>query len=157
MSLIENWLNVAGYPYQVSNLGNVRSKKTNKLLKPYLTNRGYLTVGFWTNGKKKRISVHRLVASAFLPNPDNLPQVNHIDCNKTNNCVSNLEWVSGSTNITHAYKTGLMKQKLTKEKVLKLFEYRKQGMSLRAVGKLLGVSHTAIWEVERNEDNAKTV
>lgn len=69
--------------------------------------KGYLTVRVAINRKSEDRSVHRLTALAFIPNPNNLPQVNHKDGNKRNNCVSNLEWVSNSQNQLHAYKHGL--------------------------------------------------
>lgn len=69
-------------------------------------------VGFWLNGKKKRLSIYRLVAQAFLLNPQNFPKVNHINGSKTDNCLCNLEWVSGKANISDAYQNGL-KRKLT--------------------------------------------
>ena len=146
----EYYEDVPGFSnYQISNLGNVWSKKTKKVLKPYLTNRRYLTVGFWCNGKKKRLSVHRLVAMAFIPNPKELPEVNHVNGIKTDNNLNNLEWSSRSSNVIHAFRTGLQKTKLSEKLVLKIRQYRKQGYSLREVGKLLGVSHATVWEVEK--------
>ena len=81
--------------YQVSSCGRVKSLKRKnvlkeKILKPYVDKDGYLTVAL--NNPRKTFLVHRLVAEAFIPNPDNLPQVNHKDENKQNNVVSNLEW-----------------------------------------------------------------
>lgn len=67
----------------------------------------YKVVNATVNGEKKSISVHRLVAMTFIPNPNNLPQVNHIDGNTRNNAVENLEWCTASENIRHAYRTGL--------------------------------------------------
>ena len=100
----EYWTDIEGYPnYLVSNLGNVWSKKTKRILKPYKTNRGSLTVGFWSDGKKKRLSIHWLVALAFLQNLNSLLEVNHIDGCKTNNNVCNLEWATGSNNVLYAY------------------------------------------------------
>lgn len=80
--------------YSVSNLGRVKSNYANKekILKPFLNKRGYLMVDIRHPGYRKSISVHRLVATAFIPNPDNLPEVNHKDEIKTNNSVDNLEW-----------------------------------------------------------------
>ena len=69
--------------------------------------RNYLFVTYMENGKQKMAYVHRLVADAFIPNPEGKPQVNHIDGNPMNNAVDNLEWVTGSENIIHAYRTGL--------------------------------------------------
>ncbi|MCC0179672.1 HNH endonuclease [Waterburya agarophytonicola K14] len=146
----EYWQTIEEFPnYLISNLGRVKSKKTRKILKPYKTNRGYLTVGFWLEGRKKRVSIHRLVAQAFLLNPGNLPEVNHINGCKTDNTLVNLEYCTRRSNVIHAFRTGLQKTKLSKKMVLKVFEYRKQGLSLREVGKLLGVSHSTIWEIEK--------
>lgn len=89
--------------YSVSDEGFVRNDKTGKILKPVPTKNGYLRVGL--NGKLYR--VHRLVADAYISNPDNYEQINHIDGDKTNNRVSNLEWCTCSQNIIHAYKNGL--------------------------------------------------
>ena len=100
--------------YAISNKGNVRNSNTGKILQPEVSNCGYLRVGMYYVKDEKRYhihgSVHRLVALAFIPNPDNLPQVNHKDGNKTNNKVDNLEWSSPSDNDYHAYATGLKKR-----------------------------------------------
>ena len=88
----EIWKDVQGYEgeYQISNLGNVFSVKSNKELK-ITDSHGYGSVMFCHDGKTKRCLVHRLVAEAFIPNPNDLPQVNHIDENKRNNRIDNLE------------------------------------------------------------------
>ena len=70
---------------------------------------GYKIVWMNIKGKQKHYYLHRLIAEAFIPNPDNKPQVNHIDGNKTNNNVENLEWVTSKENVHHAIRTGLMK------------------------------------------------
>lgn len=70
---------------------------------------GYLRVELWDRGRGKKHSIHRLLAEAFIPNPEGKPQVNHIDGDKTNNALSNLEWVTQSENQKHAYKIGLQK------------------------------------------------
>lgn len=110
----EIWKDIISYEgtYQVSNLGNVRSLHWNhsnkiRLLTPFL-NGGYLRVGFRTNNVLKNYLIHVLVANAFIPNPENKPQVNHKDGNKLNNSVSNLEWVSASENVIHAKKHNLI-------------------------------------------------
>lgn len=98
---------MSGYEelYQVSNLGNVRSLfRYKKQLKPCKNNIGYLYVNLYKNKKIKRLSIHRLVAKAFIDNPENLPQVNHIDGDKFNNNISNLEWVTASQNVSHRFK-----------------------------------------------------
>lgn len=95
----EIWLNIMGYEgqYQVSNTGYVRSIKRNRILKPTNIN-GYLQISLSNQGKIKKCLIHRLVAEAFLPNPNNLSQVNHKDENTFNNNVNNLEWCNVTYN-----------------------------------------------------------
>lgn len=94
------WKTIQGYEqYEVSNEGQVRNRKTGKILKQWKDKGGYLLVTLFRNGKQKWYLVHRLVAQAFIPNPNNLATVNHIDHNKENNSVSNLEWMSLEDNI----------------------------------------------------------
>lgn len=107
----EIWKDIEGYEglYQVSNLGNVRSlnwRKIGKVKNLYLKkqNRGYLHVELTKDGVRKAVTVHRLVATAFLPNPLNLPVINHIDENKENNRVDNLEWCTSNHNMMCYYK-----------------------------------------------------
>ena len=114
----EIWKDIKGYEsrYQVSNLGNVKSLNYNctkkaKLLVYHLNHKGYARVHLTKDKQDKYISVHRLVAQAFIPNPNNYPQVNHIDGNKLNNNVDNLEWCTNEYNFQHALKTGLIKKK----------------------------------------------
>lgn len=107
----EIWRDIDGYEglYQVSNFGRVKSfqKGTVRILKPAI-NRKWLFVVLCKNGGKKIFKVHRLVAMAFIPNPDGKPQVNHIDGNPQNNHVDNLEWCTPSENMQHALRTGLI-------------------------------------------------
>lgn len=84
--------------YYVSNFGNVLGPR-NRLLNPYLNNKGYLIVSLIVRGERQRCLVHRLVAMAFLENPNEYPQINHKDENKLNNRADNLEWCSGRYNL----------------------------------------------------------
>lgn len=109
----ETWKPIIGYEglYEVSNYGNIRSLfRYKKVLKPWPTSIGYLMVYLSKDNSRKAFLVHRLVASAFLENPDNKPQVNHLDEDRTNNNVSNLEWCTRKEN--HNY--GSHKKKLSK-------------------------------------------
>lgn len=105
----EIWKDVVGYEgrYKVSNLGNVMSVNylnTGKaqLLSKCPMNRGYLVVALSKGNKAKLKLVHRLVAEAFLPNPDNLPQINHKDKDRWNNSVDNLEWCDSQYNVVYS-------------------------------------------------------
>ena len=123
---MEIWKRIKGYEdcYEVSNLGNVRSvtrkvERTNpaggksfyiyksKMLKSCITNKGYLRLGLYLNDVKNNHQIHRLVATAFVDNPDNKDQVNHINAIKTDNRAENLEWVSNYENFRHSVKLGL--------------------------------------------------
>lgn len=105
---METWKKVVEFPgYEVSNLGNVRNSETGKCLKPGKHRQGYRLIWFSDSEGRHGRSVHRTVAEAFIPNPENKPQINHIDGDKTNNKVDNLEWSTGSENMIHAYSTGL--------------------------------------------------
>ena len=107
---IEIWKDIKDYEglYQVSNWGRVKSlgngnsnNSKERILKLYIERCGYLNVFLSKNGKRKMCSVHRLVAETFLENPENLPEVNHIDEDKTNNRVENLEWKTHRDNLNH--------------------------------------------------------
>lgn len=94
---------IKGYEglYAITSDGKVWSYRKNRYLNLVLCGRGYLQAHLWKNGERKPCLVHRLVAEAYVPNPDNLPQVNHRDEDKTNNCVSNLEWCSAKYNMNY--------------------------------------------------------
>jgi hypothetical protein len=118
---------------------------------------GYLTypVMSWKEGdlwKSKREYIHRLVATYFIDNPDNLPQVNHKDCDKSNNCVDNLEWISRKCNIDHAHASGRMSKRseygsiklLTVEEVKECYTRVKLGEGVNVVAVSMGKARTTI-------------
>ena len=119
---MEMWKNIAGYEkYQVSNHGRVRSIDYNhtgqiRELAQNCNRGGYMYVNLYNQGKRKTHMIHRLVAEAFLENPEQLPVINHIDCDKRNNHVSNLEFCTISHNTKHAYDNGLINTEESRRK-----------------------------------------
>lgn len=109
MISMENWKDVPNYEglYEVSNFGNIKSLITNRLLKPSSDRFGYVRFNALKNKKSKTIRIHRLVMEVFNPIEIKM-QVNHLDGDKTNNHIDNLEWCTDSENKLHAYKHGLM-------------------------------------------------
>lgn len=87
--------------YLIDEKGNVYSKHRNRFLNTCIRGDGYAMVGLYKDGMRKNFQIHRLVAEAFIPNPDGLPQVNHKDENKLNNNVDNLEWCTAQYNLTY--------------------------------------------------------
>lgn len=122
------WREVKEYSnYEVNQLGEIRHKKRQKILKPRDNNGGYQYVNFKINGKNTNFAVHRIVANAFIPNPNGYTEVNHKDYNKKNNCVDNLEWVSSSQNKQHSY----LKQENKKTRGKAVNQYTKEGIFLK--------------------------
>lgn len=155
--MTEIWLPIENYEnlYEVSNLGRVRrieSVVTNtngirrkfpgKILKPVANSSGYLFVKLSKNGISRVFLIHRLVASAFIPNPNNLPQVNHKDENKLNNTIFNLEWCSAKENIN--YGTGIKRSSEKRSKQVLCVELNQIFPSLTEAAKQLRLSVGAI-------------
>lgn len=154
--MIEVWKDVPNFEglYQVSNTGKVKSfVKSNKypnqpihLLNPTINNGGYAQVTFYSDCKRSKFSVHRLVAELFIPNPDNLPCINHKDENKLNNSVDNLEWCTvaynnsyGTARIRRVDKISKPIEQITYEgKVIAIYR------SAKLASELLGISQTII-------------
>ena len=174
---LEIWKPVVGYEsyYEVSSLGNVRSlerivyvnrgsgfysKKKAKILSQCIV-QGYCTVGLSKSGKRKHSLVHRLVLQAFTRNKKNRNQVNHINGDKTDNRLENLEWCNASENMTHAYELGLKNKphqkgknnnnaKLTESQAKKIKDDLLGGISVKALKKKYKVSFSPIYKIKNN-------
>ena len=136
----EEWKDVIGYEglYQISNLGRVKSIRKNIILRCSNTTTGYKKIELCVNGKVKTFKVHRLVGFAFIPNPENKPNINHKDGNPINNYIENLEWCTQRENVIHGYATGLTpKQYIPKDIIEDM--YYSQRLSICKISKILGI------------------
>lgn len=153
----EIWKDIKEYEglYQVSNLGRIKSLKfgKEKILKPINHTGGYLCVDLSKNNKRLYVKIHRLVAEAFIPNPENLLQVNHKDENKKNNCVDNLEWCTPQYNSCY----GTRLQRFSSNKKKKVFQFDLNGNFIREwksavdIEKEIGLEKTNIRSCCRGE------
>lgn len=165
----EIWKDIVGYEgsYQVSNLGRVRSldrkdakgsKIKGKLLIIYQNRCGYMQAALYKNAKPKLIYVHRLVATAFIPNLNNYRVINHKDEDKTNNRVDNLEWCDYKYNnnygkMTHEFRSKLVagekhhNARLKEEDVIELRSLYKSGCSIANLSKLFGICRQHAWAI----------
>lgn len=166
---METWKEIKGYEgiYEVSNQGRVRSLdrhttgKRNRIIKGKVLSQvenffGYCIVYLCKDGKQKPTRVHRLVAEAFIPNPENKPVVNHKDGNPKNNIIQNLEWCTQAENIQHAHDTGLAqgKPKLSKDDLSYIREkYKPYKYSARKIAKDLGVSESTVFNAIHKRQN----
>ena len=158
------WRPIRGYEnlYAVSNYGEVFSFQTHKVLKAIKQSRGYLRVVLHKNGEQSSAYIHRLTASAFLDNSNNLPEVNHIDGNKCNNYVGNLEWVTSRENYDHAIQHELYQRgedrplsKLTVDDVRYIRENCikfDSEFGIKPIAAALGVSSTAVGKILNGEN-----
>lgn len=167
--MVEVWKDIPGYEgyYQISNNGivkslarviyrsdNVRQTYKESIKKQTLGKRGYYFVTLCKHGVMKKLKVHRLLAILFIPNPYNKPHVNHIDGNKLNNDLENLEWCSNLENLIHAHQTGLTDNRGSKNGMSKLtenevIEIRKLNgsMNQRDIANKFNVSQSAIYNI----------
>lgn len=152
----EVWKDIKGYSkYQISSYGRVWSKKRQIYLKQYKNNSGYLTVSLSAdNGKVKRELIHRLVAIAFLENPNNYPCVNHKDEDKENNHLTNLEWCDKKYNINY----GTCRERIgnSNSKAIRVIETGIIYPSGKACAEALGTSADIVSKVLHNKSRCKT-
>lgn len=149
--------------YKISSYGRIKSffNGITKILKPALEKCGYFYIQLNYNGKHRDLKIHRLVAEAFIPNPENKKTVNHIDGNKMNNFVNNLEWATYKENNLHALETGLLKSggessmaKLTDEEAVwcrSVYIPRDKAFGIKPLAKKLGVSEDIIFNIVHGE------
>ena len=134
MKDIKNYENL----YAITEDGQIWSHRSKKFLKPNVNRNGYEYVVFSVDGIRKTLTVHRLVAETYIPNPSGLPEVNHVDENKLNNNITNLCWTTASENINHGTRNQRASKKLKKsiycEELNKVFD------SMTAASKELGVN-----------------
>lgn len=155
----EVFVPIKGYEgsYEISNKGRVRSKmRKGRFMKLLLQPSGYYRVGLRGDGPQKSFFVHRLVASHFVENNQDKPQVNHIDGNKLNNDYSNLEWVTPYENYHHARSIGLHESimaenhcnsKLTNEQVVEIRKRRQQGETYNSLANHFGMAKQNIYSL----------
>lgn len=155
---MEIWKDIIGYEgkYKISDRGFVKSISYNRTGKERILSEriidGYNQVALYKDGKVKNKYVHRLVAENFIPNPNNLKEVNHIDGNKLNNCVENLEWVSAKQNSTHAVMSKL--RILPTYKVIQKTvrgEFVKQWNSVHEISSYYGYDSSVIYKCCENK------
>tara|TARA_R110000796_G_scaffold246715_1_gene371653 strand:+ start:1046 stop:1510 length:465 start_codon:yes stop_codon:yes gene_type:complete len=150
---MEEFRDIKGYEglYQISNLGRVKStrKGKEKILKFRDNGKGYNVSVLYNEGVKSNMKVHRLVAIHFIDNPENKPQVNHINGIKSDNRLENLEWMTNKENVIHSYALGLQKTKLTNKHVE--FIRSETGMLQKDLALIFGVSKSMISSIKTNK------
>lgn len=146
--------------YLINEYGEIYSIRSNKLISQRLDKYGYMRCNLYRDNKQVTITIHRLVALAFIENPLNLPEVNHIDGNKKNNHVNNLEWVTSRENQLHAFKIGLQKgnkgesngtSKYKEEDAIKVCELLKQKYTNKEIVNSTGYSISFIEKIKYGE------
>lgn len=162
--MTERWLPIIGYEglYEVSDHGRVRRIAAEvphrgrtlfvreRMLIPLGNAQTGLRAVLSQSGKTKMFLIHRMVAVAFLPNPTNLPNINHLDFDRTNNLLSNLEWCTQAENLNHSARAGRMSKRLTADQVVEIkVRLAAGGESHDAIGKRYGVSQAAITRISQ--------
>ena len=147
----EYWRTIPSFPvYSASNYGRIRNDGTGRIMHVYLhSSKGYLTLTLRRDNKQVAVAVHRLVAEAFLGGPHPGLDVNHIDGDKTNNCVENLEWCTREENVRHAIRTGLRYG--PRRKAVRIMDTGEEFESVRACANYFGVDVSCIsWALKHS-------
>lgn len=157
--MTKEWVTIKEFPkYEISKNGRVRNKETEHIKTPSRGGRGYPVVSLWHDKKQYLRTIHILLGRAFIPNPDEKPQINHIDGNKENYALDNLEWVTASENQAHARRTGLHKSDGDKA----ILQFTKNNMLLREyksaseASRITGIDRGFISNVACGKTRAKT-
>ena len=163
--MIEIWKPIPGYAnYEASNLGNVRSVFPGRPIKVLSIGKiaRYISYSVIVDGENKTRLGHRLIAMAWIPNPDNLPQVNHKNGMKRDNRPENLEWVTGKENIAHAVKTGLYEEgdrhhncKLTDAQVIAMHQLRATGEKVRSIAEKFNANYYTVKLILNGNDRKR--
>lgn len=153
------WVTIEEFPnYQITKDGKIRNKSTQKIRKNSLGHLGYPVVSLRKNGKMYLRTIHILLARTFIPNPENKPEVNHIDGNKANYKLENLEWVTRKENDNHARRTGLHKSDGDKPvlQYTKDMNFIRRYKSASEAARVTGFSRSQISNVARGQKRCKT-
>jgi len=154
-----NYAQIKDFPnYVIYESGKVVNMTTGKDVSICVHKHGHHVVRLWHNNKTKLFNIYRLLAIHFIPNPENKREVNHIDGNRMNYALSNLEWVTPSENMKHAYKNGLLGgtfgkgskhqlRKLSLQDIFNIRTLRKQGLKLREIASQFNISIRHTWLV----------
>ena len=147
MQTIPNFSN-----YLINRNGEIFSKISNKFLKTYINGVGYEAIKLIDDlGKKKHLLIHRALAELFIPNPDNKQEVNHIDANRANNSLNNLEWVTPSENIRHAFKLRKHKKSIDYTEIPTIVQKLKNGNSWANIAKQYNVDPSGLRKLIKRE------
>lgn len=158
---MEIYKDIIGFEnYQISNYGNVYSKKTKKVLKNLLNTNGYLKVHLQIKGKMKNLYIHRLVGEYFVENPNNFKYIDHIDRNKLNNYFTNLRWCTASENIKnignkkrYSISRAGHKKEYTRDIINKIMNMKKDGIKVMEISRLLNIPRQSITTlIKRHRD-----
>lgn len=162
--IMENWIDLkeTNGNYKIAINGDVMSKLSGKwrMLKSHVSSTGYLRVDVIYNGKKKTVKLHRLIGIHFIDNPNNLKILNHIDGNKLNNDISNLEWCTSSHNNQEAWNNGLYTKKygadngnacLTWGQAQEIRSMKANGIKRKAIREHFGVSESTVDKIVANK------
>jgi hypothetical protein len=158
---METFRDIQGYEsqYEISNLGRVRNKNKDCFVCIKTGKVGYNVVNLWKYNEYKTFYIHRLTAIHFIDNPKGLDEVNHLDGNKLNNSISNLEWVTTGENVRHAISTGLTplgdrrkNAKLSNADALEIYRLSHSGILASIIAEMFNISKTQVYQIKNKKE-----